>query len=155
VGHDETSGMTVVPPRPIDLHALIRAHPYITIERPPELWQPDVDDVPFIRFFGELLVASLSRNGGDLARVTVHISNVVIDPSAADPMPPGEFVAVTGIGEGDWGPELARCPTVGSRPPLVSDDVESAAAAAGAAWAYTRTLDRGRGSVTVLFRRRA
>ena len=61
--------MTSIPPRPIDLEALITAHPFITIQRPQELWQPDVDDVLFIRFFGELLVALLGRNGGELAAV--------------------------------------------------------------------------------------
>jgi hypothetical protein len=146
--------MDLVPPRPIDLQALIAAHPFITIERPPELWQPDADDVRFIRFFGELLALLLARNGGELAAVTVNVSNVFVDASAADPMPEGEFVAITGFGGGDWSPEIARRPAGQSRPALGTEDLELAAAAAGAVWAYTRQLSGDRGSVTVLFRRR-
>jgi hypothetical protein len=146
--------MNLVPPRPTDLDALIAAHPFITIERPPELWQPDANDVRFIRFFGELLALLLARNGGELAAVTVNISNMVVEASAAGPMPDGEFVAITGFGAGDWSPEIARCPAPQSRPALGTEDLEAAAAAAGAAWAYTRQLSGDRGSVTVLFRRR-
>jgi hypothetical protein len=146
--------MTGVPPRPVDLAALIRAHPFITIEYPPELWQPDVDDVRFIPFFGEVIVASLVRNGQVLADVTINVSNVVIEPSAAGPMPAGEFIGITAYGPGNWGGDVARHPVHGARPPLVSADLEAAAAAAGARWAYTRDLGQNTGSVTVLFARR-
>jgi hypothetical protein len=146
--------MTEIPPRPIDLEALIRAHPFIRIERPPELWKIDVDDVLFIRFFGELLVALLGRNGGELANVTVQFSNVVIESDAAGPMPEGEFVAVTGLFNADTTPEISRIPNAGSRPSLLSSDLEYAAANAGGAWAYTRSLGGVLGSVTVFFSRR-
>lgn len=146
--------VNTIPPRPIDLAALIRAHPFITIEHPPELWQPVADDGTFIRFFGELIAASLARNGGVLSAVTVNISNVIVDSSAAGPIPQGEFVAITGVGQGDWGPEITRRPESGANPPVVSGDLEAAAAAAGAAWIYTRSPGDGRGSVTALFPRR-
>ena len=145
--------MTGVPPRPIDLEALIRAHPFITIERPPELWQVEIDDVLFIRFFGELLVALLGRNGGELAAVAVQFSNVVVEPATAGPMPQGEFVAITGLFSADSVPEFARVPDRHAKPPLLSTDLESAAATAGAVWAYTRSLGGGKGGVTVLFPR--
>jgi hypothetical protein len=151
---DANSPMTVIQPRPIDLGALIRAHPYVTIEQPPELWQPDSDDVQFLRFFGLMLVALLVRNGGKFDGATVNVSNVVVEPLAEGPVPLGEFVAITGISNGNWGPEIARRPDRHARPPLVSRDLESAAAAAGGVWAYTRGLGEGRGSVTVLFPRR-
>ena len=140
---------------PIDIEALIRAHPYINIERPPEVWQPDSDDALFIRFFGELLAAILARNGGKLANVTVGISNVVVEPTTAGPIPQGEFVAITGFLAGDALREVARVPDGATLPPVVSRDLESAAAAAGAAWVYTRALTDQRNSVTVLFSRRA
>ena len=147
--------MTSLPPQPIDLAALLRAHPFITIERPPELWEPDADDVSFIRFFGELLVAVLARNGQVLSAVTIRVSNVVVERPAAGPMPEGEFVAFTAHGPGDWGGDVARPPVSGAAPPLVSADFEAAAAAAGAVWAYTRNLGNDTGSVTILFARRS
>ena len=146
--------MTSVTPRPLDLAALIRAHPFITIEQPPELWQIDADDVTFIRFFGELIAASLARNGGDLRATTINISNVVVEPSSGGPMPTGEFVAITSRGPGDWGLEVARRPITGADVSIVNSDLESAAAVAGAVWAYTRSLGNSQGSVTVLFQRR-
>ena len=142
------------PPRTIDLDALIRAHPFIAIERPPELWQTDADDALFIRFFGEMIAASLVRNGGNLAAVTISFNNLVIELPAADPMPAGEFVAVTAHGPGDWGGDQSRRPRSDAHPSIVSRDFESAAATAGAQWAYSRDLGKGGGSVTVLFRRR-
>jgi hypothetical protein len=143
-----------LPPRPVDLAALLRAHPYIAIERPPVLWPPDADDVPFVRVFGELIAASLVRNGGDLAAVTINVSNVVIEPEAGGRMPVGEFVAVTARGRGEWGPEIARAPDPSRQPPLVTSDLEAAATAAGVVWAYTRRLGDRQGSVTLLFKRR-
>ena len=112
----------------------------------------DADDLLFIRFFGELIAASLVRNGGNLGAVTINFSNVVIEPDAADPMPAGEFVAVTARGPGDWGGDVSRRPSGGARPPLAGPDLESAAASAGARWAYSRNLGADGGSVTFLFR---
>jgi len=141
-------------PRPIDLDALIRAHPFIGIERPRDLWTIGVDDDLFIRFFGELIAASLVRNGNVLDAVEINFSHVVIEPESADPMPAGEFVAVSARGPGDWGDDLSRRPSAHAQPPIVGADFEAAAAAAGADWAYTRNLGADGGSVTVLFRRK-
>lgn len=116
------------------------------------MWSIDADDLLFIRFFGELIAASLVRNGGNLGAVTINFSNVVIEPDAADPMPAGEFVAVTARGPGDWGGDVSRRPSGGARPPLAGPDLESAAASAGARWAYSRNLGADGGSVTFLFR---
>ncbi len=43
-------------PRRIDLDALLTAHAFMRVERPPELWQVDIDDEPFIRMLGEMIV---------------------------------------------------------------------------------------------------
>ncbi len=143
-----------IEPRPIDLEATLRAHPFVRVERPPELWQPDALDVPFVGLLGEMLAAALGRNGITLAEVTLNVSNISVDEASAGPMPAGEFVAVTVSSAGNWGPELQRVPAVDQRPPIVSHYVEHAAVTAGVRWAYTRDLGDGRGSVTVFFNRR-
>jgi hypothetical protein len=114
---------------------------------------------PFVAFLLlALLVVSggahLGADGGVLARVTIGLAHVVIEPDVAGPMPAGEFLAVTARGEGEWGPEVSRVPDASSRPGMVSADLEGAAAAAGARWGYTRVLGANRGSVTLLFTRR-
>ena len=80
---------------------------------------------------------------------------VTVTTDAADPLPPGDFVAITIRGRGDWSPEVARRPLQNGDPPLVNTDLRScSAAAAGAAYCYTRVLASDEGSVTAFFARR-
>jgi hypothetical protein len=76
------------------------------------------------------------------------------EPEAAGPMPPGDFVAVTIRSAGDWSPQTTWDPAVRHDGSLVGHDLETALAAASAAWAYTRELDADAGSVTALYPRR-
>jgi hypothetical protein len=135
-----------MPLRASELDAVLNAHAYLRVERPPELWLPATELDPFLRMLGELIAAALQRNGGVLAGVAVNVANVVVEPDAAGALPVGELVALSVSGDGEW-PETAW-------PALVSEGVASAAAAAGAVAGYSRALGRC-GSVTVIFRRAA
>ena len=135
-----------------ELEGLLRAHSFLQVERPPELWEPDVELEPFIRLLGEMIAAGLVRNGQELGEITLNVSNVVVDEAAAGPMPMGEFVAVTIRSAGDWNPETTWDPVTEHDGSLVSHDLENALSVASAAWAYTRELG-DEGSVTVLFPR--
>jgi hypothetical protein len=136
-----------------ELEGLIRAHSFLKVERPLELWEPDAELEPFIRALGEMIAAGLVRNGQELGEITLNVSNVVVEESAAGPMPMGEFVAVTIRSGGDWSPEATWDPAAPRDGSLVSSDLEAALTVASAAWAYTRDLG-GEGSVTVLYPRR-
>jgi hypothetical protein len=128
-----------------ELEGLLRAHAFLQVERPPELWVPAAELEPFARVLGELIAAALARNGKVLEDVTLNVSNVVVEPEAAGLIPVGEHFAVTVGGAGDWMPETKW-------PELVNADLAAAAAAAGAVSGYSRALDGG-GSVTVFFPR--
>jgi hypothetical protein len=129
-----------------ELEALLAAHAFLHVERPPELWQPASGLEAFIRLLGELIAAGLVRNGQDLGGLTLNVANVTVPAEAADPIPAGDFVAVTIRGAGDWSPEASWPRGDG----FVSADLPGAAAAAGAAYGYSRVLADGGGSVTVL-----
>ncbi len=43
----------------MDLGPLLNAHAYLRVERPPELWEADVDDVPLVRVLGEMIATAL------------------------------------------------------------------------------------------------
>ena len=139
--------------RAAELQAILNAHPYLRVERPPLLWGLSTEAEAFVRCLGEMIAAGLARNGVRLAEVTLNVSNVTVEPHAAGPMPAGDFVAVTIRGQGDWTPEATWDPRPAGRPPLVNPDLSAAAAKAGAAYGYTRALTDGDGSVTVLFER--
>jgi hypothetical protein len=135
-----------------ELEGLLRAHSFLKVERPPELWEPVVELEPFIRLLGEMIAAGLVPNGQELGEITLNVSNVVVDESAAGPMPMGEFVAVTIKSAGDWSPETTWDPADEHDGSLVSHGLENALSVASAAWAYTRELG-DEGSVTVLIPR--
>ena len=128
-----------------ELEALLASHSFLHLERPPELWAPASGLEAFIRLLDELIAAGLVRNGHALAGLTLNVSNVTVVPEAADPIPAGDFVAVTIRGAGDWSPE-ATWPGAGA---FVAPELPAAAGAAGAAYGYTRVLAVG-GSVTML-----
>lgn len=134
---------------------VLRAHAFMRTEAPPEVWQPDTDDETFFHLLGEMIAAGLVR-GSDLANLTLSFSNLVVETSAAGPMPVGEHVAVTVRGAGDWTPEGTWDRGHGASPrPFVSPDLETAAEASDAVFGYTRQTTSTDGSVTVLFRRAA
>jgi hypothetical protein len=139
--------------RPTRLGPILDAHPYVQVERPPLLWDADVDDEAFIRLLGEMISAGLVRNGGVLEDVTLNVSNVTVDPDVADSIPHGDHVAVTIRARGDWSPEVTWRPAHPGDDPLVGVDLQKAAAAAGATYGYSRVLGGGEGSVTVFFPR--
>jgi len=67
---------------------------------------------------------------------------------------PGEYVALTVDGAGDWGSEITWNPRAERAPTLVNPDVDAAARAVGIRWVYTRSTRDG-GSVTAFLTRLA
>jgi hypothetical protein len=142
-----------VEPRRIDLDALLNAHAFMHVERPPQLWDVDVDDEPFIRMLGELIVVGLLHHQ-ELAELTLNVSNVTVEPDDSDEaggLPTGDHVAVTIRGRGAWGPEQTWTPA--SSEPLWSADVDAAARAASAVFGYVRRVGPDEGSITVFIPR--
>jgi hypothetical protein len=133
----------------MDLGPLLNAHAFLRVERPVLLWMADVDDELLIRTFGEMIAAALAR-GTELGDVVLNASNVTVerdsDPESRGPAP-GDYVALTISGAGDWSPEVAGTPTDQSTV-LVNPDLHAAARAAAIPWAYTRSVPDG-GSVTI------
>ncbi len=137
----------------IDVESVLRAHPFLRTEAPPEPWQPEADDEAFFPLLGEMIAAGLAR-GNELGDLTLSFANVAVQPSAAGPIPEGEHVAVTIRGRGDWSPERTWSREGGaSPPPFVTTDLETAAMNSGAVFAYTRQFAAGEGSITTLFSR--
>lgn len=88
-------------PRRIDLDALLTAHAFMRVERPPELWQVDVEDEPFIRMLGEMIVVGLPHHDV-LADLTLNASNVTVGDDGPDGVAPGDYVTMTVRGPGAW-----------------------------------------------------
>ena len=82
-------------PRRIDLDALLTAHAFMRVERPPELWQVDVEDEPFIRMLGEMIVVGLLHHDV-LADLTLNAADVTVGDDAPDGVAPGDYVAFPG-----------------------------------------------------------
>jgi hypothetical protein len=83
---------------------VLGAHSYMRTKAPPEPWQPVADDETFFGLLGEMIVLGLT-SGSELSDLTLSFANVRVEPSAADPIPVGDHVAVTIRGPGDWAPE--------------------------------------------------
>jgi hypothetical protein len=139
-----------VEPRPIDLDALLRAHAFLRVERPPELWAVDVPDEPFIRMLGELIVVGLLHHDV-LGELTLNVANVVVGDDGPAGVAPGDHVALTIRGAGEWERDLTWTPA--SIEPLWSDDLDAAVRAAGVTFAYLRRLGAHEGSITVFIPR--
>jgi hypothetical protein len=134
-----------------ELAALLRAHAYVHVDRPPTLWDLDTHSLEaFIRVTGEFLAAGLARNGGELSALRLGVSNVVVAPEAAGSLPAGQYVAVSIAGSGRWADGRWR-PGTGDQ--LISPDLTRALAGAGAVHAYSRMLGADSGAVTALFTR--
>jgi hypothetical protein len=135
----------------MDLEALLRAHAFMKTERPPQLWNPDTGDEPFLRMLGEMIALGLGR-GTELADLTLSVSNVTIEPDdEGESIPEGDYVAITVRGHGVWADDVWRAegPTTG-----LLCNVGPAADTAGAVYAYVRNLG-SEGSVTALLPRLA
>src|SRR3954471_20080864 len=116
-----------------ELGNLLRAHGYLVVQRPPELWDVETTELePFVRVMGELLAAGLARNGGDLESLVLAVANVHVDGEASDPLPAGELVAVSVSGRGAWSD---GCWRPGQDSAVVSADLPAALDTAGAAHA--------------------
>ncbi|MGH9008776.1 MAG: hypothetical protein ACRDYF_02900 [Acidimicrobiia bacterium] len=142
----------------MDLGPLLNAHAYLRVERPPRLWEADIDDVALVRVLGEMIAAALAR-GTALGEIVLRVNNVTVEPPdnqcSDTPGEPraGDYVALTIVGgEGDWRPELSWRPGAASGLRLLNADLVSAATAAGIPFAYTRSTGAG-GSVTVFLPR--
>jgi hypothetical protein len=135
----------------VDLRPYLRAHGFLRVEHPPALWAVGCDDVALIRLTGELISAALVR-GTELEQVGLLASNVVVTEPGVPA--PGEYVALTVEGAGDWGPEITWDPATAPAGSLLSADVDAAARVLGVTWAYTRAGPAG-GSVTVFLLRLA
>ena len=134
-----------------DLEGLLKAHAFLRVERPPELWAPAAELESFVRLLGEMISAGLVRNGGVLAEITLNVAKVTVEPSDESPVPAGDFVAISIVADGDWRPETTW-PDASAASPFVNTDLDAAARRAGARYGYTRALG-DRGSVTVFFDR--
>jgi hypothetical protein len=131
----------------MDLAPLLRAHGFLRVERPPLLWEADCDDEPLVRLLGESISAALVR-GTELADVILRANNVTVEGDGEGRTPlPGDYVALTVIGAGDWRPEVIWDPDVLPATVLLNDDLDRAARVLGVPWAYTRSDGEG-GSVT-------
>ncbi len=136
-------------PRRIDLDALLTAHAFMRVERPPELWQVDVDDEPFIRMLGEMTVVGLLHHDV-LAELTLNASNVAVGDDGPDGVAPGDYVAVTIHGPGVWERDMTWTPA--SAAPLWSADLDVAVRAASVSFGYLRS-SKEEGSITVFIPR--
>jgi hypothetical protein len=94
------------------LDALLRAHGFMKVERPPVLWTVDTEDVRFVPLLGEMIAAALG-GGAPLHELTLNASNVVVEQADdAEAAPPaGEYVAVSVSGRLDLGPDDRWRPT--------------------------------------------
>jgi len=138
----------------MQLEPILRAHAYMNVERPPELWEADTEDWRFLPLLGEIIAAALA-GGARLEDLTLNASNVVVEPPEddGDPMvpPPAEYVAITVLGPTDLGPDGTWHPAAPARPGLLfrlRDRLE----AAGARFAYVRKIPP-HGSCTLFFSR--
>lgn len=135
-----------VEPRRIDLDALLNAHAFMRVERPSQLWEVDVDDEPFIRMLGELIVVGLLHHDV-LAELTLNASNVTVGDEGPVGVDAGDYVAISIRGPGAWEPDARWTPA--STEPFWSPDLDAAVRAASASFAYRRRLGDDEGSITV------
>ena len=65
---------------PMDLEPLLNAHASLRVERPPGLWEADIDDAALVGVLGEMIVATLLR-GTELGDIILRASNVTVAAS--------------------------------------------------------------------------
>jgi hypothetical protein len=133
-------------PRGIDLEAVLNAHAFMRVERPPLMWEVDVLDEPFIRMLGEMIVVGLLHHDV-LAELTLNASNVSVEGEPPEGVALGQYVAITVKGPGAWERDASWTPA--STEPLWGRDLDDAIRAASASFAYLRRLGDEGGSLTV------
>ena len=132
----------------IDTGAVLRAHAYMQIERPPLLWNLSVDADAFFRLLGEMISRGLTR-GNELGELTLKADNIAVGPDG--PADPGDYVGITVLGAGDWSPEQIWPLDPAAEEPFVTPDLHEAAAAVDLVFGYSRVLNADSGSITVYF----
>jgi hypothetical protein len=134
------------------LGAILRAHGYMKVERPPALWEADTEDTRFLPLLGEIIAAALG-GGTPLGELTLAASNVVVEqPEDSDePMipQPAEYVAITVRGPCDLGQDDTWHPAAPCQRGLLSR-LHARLEVAGARFAYVRRTPP-EGSITVFF----
>jgi hypothetical protein len=136
--------------RPVSLDHLLRAHGFMRVERPPELWRADVEDMRLAPALGEMIAFGLSR-GNPLGELTLGAANVVVETDGFDAVAAGEYAALSVSGEGDWRPEWKWRPGA-PLPGGAYADLGHALEQSGAVFAYARRLGDG-GSITIFLPR--
>jgi hypothetical protein len=131
----------------VELDALLRAHEFMRVERPPLLWETDAELEPLIRMLGEMLALGL-RHNNDLAELTLNASNVTLEPDGPDGVVPGDYVGLTVSGPGSTWEDLTWRPGSPSTSFDQFGDLGRTLEGAGARFAYTRRLQDG-GAITV------
>lgn len=135
----------------MEFDALLRAHAFMRVKRPPELWEADTDLERFLPMLGEMIAIGLGR-GNDLGDLNLTANNVTVEADEDErPLTAGDYVAVTIAGPGSWSDDVWHAgegPTRGLLANLAprADD-------AGAAYAYARDLGTDGGAVTVFLPR--
>lgn len=136
------------------LEPILRAHAYMKVEQPPELWEADTEDTRFLPLLGDIIAAALST-GTALGELTLNASNIVVDPPEdgedSQVPEPAEYVAITVRGPTDFGPDDKWHRSVPPRLGLLCR-LQHRLEAAGARFAYVRRIPP-EGSFTVFFSR--
>jgi hypothetical protein len=83
----------------MELDGHLRGHTFMHLELPPQLWEADTEDEPFLRMLGEVIVVGLGR-GNELADLVLTASNVTVEADEEPLVSPGDYVAVTVRGAG-------------------------------------------------------
>ena len=135
------------------LDALLRAHGFMKVERPPVIWEADTEDTRVVPLLGEMIAAALA-GGGELSALTLNASNVSVDlmdePEGSGP-PSGEFVAITVSGTTNLGPDGSWNPGRRSSVALLNR-LADRLTVAGARYAYVRRIPPT-GSITAFLPR--
>ena len=134
----------------MNLDPLLRAHGFMHVERPPELWDAEAEDVRLVPLVGEMIALGLSR-GNALGALTLNAANVVVADDCDGLAPCGEYVALSVTGQGDWRPEWTWLPGA-SLPGGPYTDLGRALANSDVGFAYARHVGDGR-SITVFLPR--
>jgi hypothetical protein len=133
---------------------ILRAHAFMKVERPPELWEADTEDWRFLPLLGEMVAAALST-GNHLSELTLNAANVVVEPAEDNEEgqhpEPAEYLAITVSGPTDFGPDDRWYPGAVRRAGLLFR-LHDRLTAAGAKFAYIRRIPP-QGSFTVFFAR--
>ena len=130
------------------LDNLLRAHGFMRVERPPEIWEADTEDVRLVPLIGEMIAAALA-GGGALVTLTLNASNIVVEEG--DRPAAGQYVALTVSGMIDVGPD-AVWPDSGAAGSGLLVRLHDRLVTAGAVFAYIRRTGTF-GSMTVFLRR--